>query len=108
MENTCIYSIENLADYCPRESVTFVFSGCDEKRSLEVLEHLYTNSVSVEHLLVISYSEFNLPSKYIDMVKAEGIRTVSITEEPMDFIDNLKKIFIHCMRCLCADSTCDK
>ncbi len=92
MGNTCIYSVENLADYSPQKSITFVFSGCDEKRSLEVLEYLYTNSVSIEHLLVISYSGFNLPSKYAKMIKAKNVQTVSITEEPMDFVNSLKKI----------------
>ena len=67
MGDACVYSIENLSDYSPRDSITFVFSGCDEKRSLEVLEYLYTNKVSVGHLLVISYSEFTLPPKYVEI-----------------------------------------
>lgn len=92
MPDTCIYSIQDLNDYSSDKGITFIFSGCDEKRSTTVLNHLLDKDIKVEYLLNISYSKYDFPKVYEKIINMENVKTVSVIEDPMSFINDLKGI----------------
>lgn len=93
MSERCLYYMEDWSNPVNYSSeVVFICSVNDEERSIRILEDFYSNEISLKNIIILNYNSTDLSQNRFISKKGVYPTILNITNNPTDFIQNLKKI----------------